>query len=325
MININDIFIEKIMPTLRPGSTTTLLAICKHMNANNRCFPNRTTLKRLTGVGRDALSVYLRELKDQGIISAKQRRKSGGGFSSNEYKVNMKYISVFVSVDNFTMDGLEPEESTENGKTVDVITDDGLSGNGKAVDGKPGHKVLTSPLEVLTNLGNKKVNKKEIQLPNGVVTGEGKGTLIEGEEEPKKKLTVPAAKKMFESFRQNYKGVKPGSKVAWDFFVLKNKEDYLDLVLKLQPGLDYQNEARKRMKVKKMFVSEWRNLKTWIFNRGWEDEFPIMVINIETKKEVGRKLNGQRDFSTWIDHGTIYEHPVTGEQVMKTGRQMLKS
>ncbi len=46
---------------------------------------------------------------------------------------------------------------------------------------------------------------------------------------------------------------------------------------KLKPAVEAQIRARQNSNGK--FVAEWKHLKTWIYNRCWEDETPILELN----------------------------------------------
>lgn len=76
---------------------------------------------------------------------------------------------------------------------------------------------------------------------------------------------------MFEQFRKAYLGTKRGLTTEFEFFKKKTK-DWKDVLPLLTPALIHQTEVRRRKSAHGEFVPYWKNLKTWIGNRCWEEE-----------------------------------------------------
>jgi len=92
-----------------------------------------------------------------------------------------------------------------------------------------------------------------------------------------KELTNNDKEEIFESFRKQYLGNKRGLETEFtDFKKHKDWKECLDLLL---PALEKQKEARNIKSSKGSFVPEWKNLKTWINQRCWEEEIKIEEIN----------------------------------------------
>ncbi len=86
---------------------------------------------------------------------------------------------------------------------------------------------------------------------------------------------------IFENFRKKYPGTKRGLKTEYEYFeklCQKNKLKISEIIKQLEIAIDYQIMERENKK--SGFVPEWKHLKTWIYNRCWEEE-----IEINTKKE----------------------------------------
>ncbi len=80
----------------------------------------------------------------------------------------------------------------------------------------------------------------------------------------------------FNSFRVLYPGTKNGNDTELDNF--KNKHsDWESVLYKLQPSIEAQIITRSEKIKRNMFVPEWKNLKTWINGRCWEEETPNLV------------------------------------------------
>ena len=84
---------------------------------------------------------------------------------------------------------------------------------------------------------------------------------------------------IFDSFRKKYSGTKRGNKTEFENF--KKHKDWRTVLPLLEGLLTNQILSREQRQRKKMFVPSWKNLKTWINQRCWEDE-----ITIETTPKV---------------------------------------
>lgn len=86
---------------------------------------------------------------------------------------------------------------------------------------------------------------------------------------------------VFENFRKAYPGTKGGYKKEFDNF--KKHDDWNNCIEKLLPALENQINIRSQSTG---FVPEWRHLKTWLNNRGWEDELQITTNNSKNQYSV---------------------------------------
>lgn len=76
----------------------------------------------------------------------------------------------------------------------------------------------------------------------------------------------------FEKFRLKYPGTKRGLKTEFENFVKKTK-DYKSIINILESNLYKQIMQRETLKANGEFVPQWKNLQTYINNRGWEEEY----------------------------------------------------
>lgn len=76
---------------------------------------------------------------------------------------------------------------------------------------------------------------------------------------------------IFDVFRKQYGGTKRGLETEFEYFKKKHKDWKIVLPL-LLPALLKQKEVRRLKSSRGDFVPYWKNLKTWIYNRCWEDE-----------------------------------------------------
>ena len=151
--------------------------------------------------------------------------------------------------------------------------------------GFPNSKVKQqqSALNILLKYGlfdEEKLTIKE-QLPNSYENENDNGNGNENEE--RRKID-------FENFRKNYPGTKRGFAVEYENF--RKHKDWKDIIEILNLRLDYQRTVRSKKQGMKEFVPEWKNLKTWINQRCWEEEIPVNVKQeILTYKEVVDRFN----------------------------------
>jgi hypothetical protein len=88
------------------------------------------------------------------------------------------------------------------------------------------------------------------------------------------KIKNKEEREIFDEFRKVYPGIKRGLDVEFDNFI--RHKDWRDVLPLLSTRLQYQKDARQAKRDNNLFVPPWKNLKTWINNRCWED-----IINTE--------------------------------------------
>ena len=99
-----------------------------------------------------------------------------------------------------------------------------------------------------------------------------------------------SAEKVFDDFRKIYPGTKTGNKMEFENFVKKHK-DWKDVLPKLNSIIQSQKEIKRKKSVAGGFVPHWKNLKTWINQRCWEEEIPL-TDNISADDRVNPNGNG---------------------------------
>lgn len=90
----------------------------------------------------------------------------------------------------------------------------------------------------------------------------------------KPQSSTDSYEKLFERFRVKYPGTKRGYTVEFDYFKVKNR-DWKQVVSSLESCLDKQIRQRKQKQGLGQFIPEWKNLKTYLGNRGWEEEYTV--------------------------------------------------
>lgn len=74
---------------------------------------------------------------------------------------------------------------------------------------------------------------------------------------------------IFDNFRKEYLGTKLGNETEFKNF--QKHSDWKAILPKLQTALKLQIENRNAKRQRSEFVPEWKNLKTWINQRCWEE------------------------------------------------------
>ena len=95
MINIDERLLD-LLPKIKGDSLAILLLITKRINRKNEAFPSRATLMKESGYGKDTVDKCLKILKENGLLSAKQRHLNGK-LTSNNYTIETDYLGVFIS------------------------------------------------------------------------------------------------------------------------------------------------------------------------------------------------------------------------------------
>ena len=81
-------------------------------------------------------------------------------------------------------------------------------------------------------------------------------------------------KSKFEEARKNYPGTKRGADTEWNDFARKWGKEKAEIIPKLLPAIESQRKQKDLMDKNKVFVPQWKNFKTWVYQRCWEDEPP---------------------------------------------------
>ena len=80
---------------------------------------------------------------------------------------------------------------------------------------------------------------------------------------------------VFEEFRKCYPGVKRGLSTEFENFKKKHS-DWATVLPTLSALLEIQKKIRQTKANNSEFVPEWKNLQTWINQRCWEEEMPVV-------------------------------------------------
>ncbi len=75
----------------------------------------------------------------------------------------------------------------------------------------------------------------------------------------------------FDEARKIYPGTKRGLKTEYDDFTKKHK-DCSTVIHLLKPAIERQIKNRESLNKRKEFTPAWKNFKTWISQRCWEEE-----------------------------------------------------
>lgn len=90
---------------------------------------------------------------------------------------------------------------------------------------------------------------------------------------------------IFETFRKKYPGTKRGLDTEFEYFQ-KTAKDWKEVLDKLLPAIEQQITIQTQNRVNTGGTIFWKNLKTWINNRGWEEEIALMQPKQKPKEVV---------------------------------------
>lgn len=85
-------------------------------------------------------------------------------------------------------------------------------------------------------------------------------------------------KAKFEEARKAYPGSKRGLDTEWEYFLKCHRKKAAEFVPLLLPGIQEGIVYRQDLeKLKAKFIPQWKNFKTWIHQKCWEEKFPDKV------------------------------------------------
>lgn len=107
------------------------------------------------------------------------------------------------------------------------------------------------------------------------------------EEKRTEENTALSSLALFDNFRTAYPGRKRGNDT--EFVTLKKHKDWQQVLPTLTAVLGRQISSRAHKKSTGGFVPEWKNLKTWLNQRCWEEEVELPPSKEDKKPEVTHK------------------------------------
>ena len=129
---------------------------------------------------------------------------------------------------------------------------------------------------------NENMRKWEIKKRNP--SGSGSETLtnpLTDDEYKRREEKMREHKNTFEVFRLLYEGRKRGLDTEFEYFC-KHK-DWEQIIPLLTPAVKSQKTEKDVARAAGKFTPEWKNLKTWILNRCWEDSVSVITQTDKSK------------------------------------------
>ena len=102
---------------------------------------------------------------------------------------------------------------------------------------------------------------------------------------PKGEVDLNSLKDQFEIFRKQYPGTKRGLDTEFTEFVKKYTGHVADIVPLLLPALENLIAWREQAVKRGEFVPSFANLKTWLNQRRWETEYPVIVESLNSDED----------------------------------------
>ncbi len=123
------------------------------------------------------------------------------------------------------------------------------------------------PVKENNNINNKEINKEK------------------SPRSPKGEVDLNSLKDQFEIFRKQYPGTKRGLDTEFTEFVKKYTGHVADIVPLLLPALENLIIWREQAVKRGEFVPSFANLKTWLNQRRWETEYPVIVESLNSDED----------------------------------------
>ena len=107
----------------------------------------------------------------------------------------------------------------------------------------------------------------------------------------------------FEEFRKAYKGRKRGSKEEFENFKKKNP-NWREIIPLLMPALERLEKYNAEAVAAGKWVSQWPHLQTWINQRRWTEELP-MIAPSASSQQTPASMPPTGSSYAWTDFGSI--------------------
>lgn len=108
MLNIHSDLVQKEMAALGPNAFCVLLAISSHISPLKRdCFPSRARIKKITGLGDEAVRNAINKLSENGFLETTQGRRAGV-FEKMTYTITTPFIGIFAPISQIDVTDAPP-------------------------------------------------------------------------------------------------------------------------------------------------------------------------------------------------------------------------
>lgn len=314
MLNIHSDLVQKEMAAIGTNAFCVLLAISSHISPLKRdCFPSRAKIKKITGLGDDAIRSAIKKLSDVGYLRMEQSRidepgKTKGRFEKTIYTVMTPHIGVYCPVNQVPVEDEKPGGPERHPADPHAgerhpadpalsISNEGSISNEKSLLPQP-------PSGELQSLSSAPATTQTPRRPP--VTWE---SVLKLRATPALDGTVSPAEDgdiwerrmfVFDAVRRKYPGTKAGLLQEFNGFLKKCWKDKLVLDTELSRMLYavlYQIKWKEAKNQAEEFSAAWKNFSTWINQAYWQSDMDSWksksewfhgMCSPETKQEVER-------------------------------------
>lgn len=112
-----------------------------------------------------------------------------------------------------------------------------------------------------------------------------------------KDMDIDKDKEIFNEAREKFPGTKRGNNTEFENF--KKHKDWKDILPLLLPAIENQIKYRTSIPSDK-FIPEWKNFKTWIYQRCWEEEIPGKAKKEDQAAVARKKMRKEHEESKLI-------------------------
>ncbi len=126
---------------------------------------------------------------------------------------------------------------------------------------------------------------------------------------------VPQAELEFDKFRKAYRGTKRGLETEFAYFK-KSHKDWKQVLQNLVVAYEHQCALKDEARAKGCFVPQEKNLKTYIYNRGWEEELHFEPPRQKQEPSVVEKMmNIENGYQRYREYERQKEERDAGEEL----------
>ena len=186
------------------------------------------------------------------------------------WKNNRAVISRFFQQGEYWTQKRQLEEIEKASNRRDAAKSNGIKG------GRPKNNLQVS-VGLTNGLAKPNPEESSLQLSSSLPLS------LKSEYQEKEICRKSDLNKIFDSARKAYPGTKLGLDTEWKNFLKANKPEISDL---LMLAIEKEKAYKEKCALLGSFVAPWKNFKTWVNQKCWEQEFS----EIKTKPQQERVL-----------------------------------
>lgn len=251
------------------------------------CIKSKENISNTLDLSRPTIQKIINTLEDKSII---KRKNNGWIRTVDEFNSIMSTRDVSMLIDgDFSVLSICKESLQPSVKKVNTDCKESL---------QLGVKKVNTSITVSNNKSNNKIKSKGNTKKTTAIENEQQAQQVNSPIAVNKSAVQSELIAEFENFRKNYKGTKRGLEIEFKDF--KRHKDFSSCIDLLLPALEREEEQRQLAENSGKFFPARKHLKTWLYQRCWENEIE------ETKQQSEQELVAEFQRIGFIDFKRKY-------------------